>query len=400
MTARVWHRWLGAVVGLLLLYLGVSGTVVQMIDLATILRHAPARAPDMIAMRESIDGPGNYAVIVAADDDAAPLPPGYDAIAALTRGFAATGGRKVSWLELRMAGGQPVVQAQVGEQEQRYAAISGSRLADPPPPPHGQQSSNHLSAKNWHRLHALGDGILWLNALAGIALGAMVLLGLVVWYRLYRARYRMGRTALFWPGGGTSRGWHRGLAIVAALPLLVVAVSGTILSIDSLMMAVYRLEHPDRILHGMAPVGMIADYSRPLSAGEIAPMARTTLAAFAAADPARPIKALRLRYFAGYAQGVIIAGGDQTGQLVFDARSGRRLSMSEPGYPDTVFPTGWEWHERLKRIHRGDFFGPAGRWLSLLAGLSLTWFAASGLWMYYGLWERRARKGRMAVLWR
>jgi hypothetical protein len=55
---------------------------VQTVDLAAILRRAPATDPDMIAIRESLDGPGNYAVIAPADYAAPALP--------------------AAWIELRM----------------------------------------------------------------------------------------------------------------------------------------------------------------------------------------------------------------------------------------------------------------------------------------------------------
>lgn len=391
------HRALGLCAGALLLYVGVTGVVVQSVDLAAILRQAPATDPDMIAIRESLNGPGNYAVIAAPDYAAAALPADTDIPAAFARA-AAHATAPPRWIEMRMVNGHPVVQAMVEGAVRRFDPANGQPLPDPPTiaAPDGPSPSAHLAAKRWHRLWALGDGLLWIDALGGVALGMLVCFGLAMWWRLWRARLRMGRRALWWSAGGRVRAWHRGLALVAALPLLVVSISGTVLSIDSLSLAVYRWRHPDRLMFGMVPVGMVADESGPLSPAAAARMAAVTMAA----NGHRAVRVLRVRLFAGMPQGVVITADPEPRQRVFDTRSGRRVSMNEPGYPDTVFPTGWEWHERIKRIHRGDWLGLPGRLLDLLAGLSLVWFAGSGVWIYAQLWRRRARGGRRAPFWR
>ncbi len=128
-------------------------------------------------------------------------------------------------------------------------------------------------------------------------------------------------------------------------------------------------------------------------------MAQTTLAACRAIRGSTPIKVIRLRYFSGMPQGVIVTGGEDTAQLVFNAASGRRVSMTEPNYPYTGFPFGWEEHELVKRIHRGDVFGVPGRLMDVFAGCSLVFLSISGLSMYLDLWRRRKRMGRTGLFW-
>ena len=70
---------------LVLLYLGVTGTIVQLVDLRALVTHAPATAPDMMAIRESIDGTSNYAVIAAPDYAAPAFNADYDWHAGLAR---------------------------------------------------------------------------------------------------------------------------------------------------------------------------------------------------------------------------------------------------------------------------------------------------------------------------
>jgi uncharacterized iron-regulated membrane protein len=100
------------------------------------------------------------------------------------------------------------------------------------------------------------------------------------------------------------------------------------------------------------------------------------------------------------AQGVIITGGNDTRQVIFDASTGRRASMTEPGYPYTGFPFGWEEHEFMKKIHRGDALGIPGRMLDVFAGSSLVFLSVSGLCMYLDLRRRRRRAGRSGIFWK
>jgi hypothetical protein len=403
---RTLHRNLGIAVSALLIYFAGSGVVVQAIDLVTLLRHAPATAPNMMAIRESLDGPDNFAVIAPRDYAVAALPADLDPVAALARIAASlcaeAGGRPLRYVELRMDGRRPVGEGATADRVLRADARTGAVLADAPRPPasNGPASSGHLLAKRWHRLWLLGDWMLWINALAGIALGIMVLSGLRVYFQLLRARARAGRRSPFWRTGGRWRMVHRNVALVAAAFLAVVSVSGTLLSIDSFALQVAKATHPDQLVHGTVLAGMVNDYSSPLPPPvRLAAWARSTMAAFRAEGEQGPIKVLRLRYFAGIAQGVIVTGDGEVRQRVFDADSGRAVTSTEPGYPLTGFPFGWHEHEIMKRIHRGDIIGLPGRLMDLFAGLSLLFLAGSGLWLYLEQYRKLKRVGRSRLFW-
>lgn len=73
--------------------------------------------------------------------------------------------------------------------------------------------------------------------------------------------------------------------------------------------------------------------------------------------------------------------------------------MTEPSYPYQGFPFGWEEHELMKQIHRGDIIGVPGRLMDLFAGLSLIFLSASGLVMYVDLLRRRRLGGRKQLFW-
>jgi len=75
---RPLHRIIGTIILVFVLYFGVTGLIVQSIDLRAIATHAAATDPEMLAIRESIDGTPNFAVIQAGDYAAAALPPQFD----------------------------------------------------------------------------------------------------------------------------------------------------------------------------------------------------------------------------------------------------------------------------------------------------------------------------------
>jgi uncharacterized iron-regulated membrane protein len=76
------------------------------------------------------------------------------------------------------------------------------------------------------------------------------------------------------------------------------------------------------------------------------------------------------------------------------------MTQTEPGYPEIAFPFGWQGHQWLKKIHRGDMFGMPGRWFALIGGVALVYLSVSGIVMYFQMWTRRKQRGRPAFVWR
>lgn len=48
----------------------------------------------------------------------------------------------------------------------------------------------------------------------------------------------------------------------------------------------------------------------------------------------------------------------------------------------------------IKHLHAGQPFGPIGTLLSVLSGMALVFFAGSGLWLYLGMWRKRAARAQ------
>ena len=402
---RTLHRVVSLFVALFTLYLGVTGTLIQLIDLHTLYGRAPATDPDMRAIREGFDGPDGFAVITPADYTASALPAGFDYGAALRRLLAAAqprlGGQPLTYAEIRMVGLEPTGLIESGRQLlQLDFATGGSQLTPAPKPVPTVVPSLRNTIKHFHRMtfevadtagSPLGIWPLWISPLVGLALVLFVITGLVMYFRMLSARRRIGKRDWFWSAGGWWRTLHRWLSVCAAAFILVVALSGEFLAIDSLYLALSLSRGPPPA-HTLPP--------SPVAVAELPSMLQTTLAAFHAAGANLPLKVVRLRTYGGMPQGVLIAGqGDDTRQMVFDAVSGRKAGQSEPGYPSTGFMLGWEAHQIGKAIHRGSIIGMPGRWMDLLAGLSIVFLSVSGGVMYLQLWNRRRRAGRPGLVW-
>jgi len=53
-----------------------------------------------------------------------------------------------------------------------------------------------------------------------------------------------------------------------------------------------------------------------------------------------------------------------------------------------------EWNHWLKKVHSGEIVGGGGIAVNLLSGIALAYFAGSGFWMYFTMWQRRRRARR------
>jgi hypothetical protein len=374
--------------------------------LRALVTHAPPTDPDMLMMRQHIYGTPNYAVVSAPDYVAPALPAGFDWVAGIRRaaqlGRAAAPGADLQLVEVRGVAGHPAGRVRMGDKSMIFDLASGRPLpasALPPPEPGRDTSAPRANFKFFHRFNYIGQLATGLDGLAGAALAALLITGLWHYARLLSARRRMGRDALLWKGGGTWRQLHRWIALVSALPVLWLATTGFILSIDNVTPGIAGIfRGPPGPQAGPNPFD--GYLGAPLHDAQLDGMTRATLAAFHAGQGDPGIKVLQLRYFAGYAQGVVIAADPATTQHVYNTTTGAAMSMTEPGYPKVGFPLGWEWHQRMKQLHRGDWFGMTGRWLDFAGAFGALYLLVSGAVMYLDLRRRRAKNGRTDWVWK
>ena len=395
------HRILAIGACLVLLYLGVTGSWMTLIDLSTTLGGAPESDATMRSINEGKDGNADYAVLSAADYTAKPLPGALDVQRTMAAALPAlrrlAPGAGATFVELRMAGDRPVVQARFGQQpmfgQGEYSeniravdAATGAGVPAVDAAPMSPIPTTRQSLKEWHRFWTRHDKpAVYFELLSGIALWVLLITGLTLYFRLLKQRRKIKRPQMFWMTSDSWRGWHRGVSVTSAILLLVVAATGTWLGFESTW-------------HTFVPRSPHHDVPA-LSDDEVIRLAGATAAATRAATPGVPIKVVRVRDYWGMKQGVVVTDEKVTRQIVFDTATGRQVGLNEPNYPATGFPLGIGVHEFMKHLHSGFLFGWWARAFDLLAGLALVFLSGSGLWMYVEMYRKRLRSGRRGLFW-
>lgn len=405
---RTVHRAISVVALLFMLWIGVTGSAIQLFDLSALLRNAPESDPVMQSLNEGKFGNPPYAIVLRSDWSADALPAGLDKARAFNTVVAALHrqlpGKQPSFVELRMDSGRPIGQAgfpdprpapgRRGPSFKLYAydALSGAAVAP-------MDSSLAVPVRSWrqelkelHRFWGLAWGSrrdvpgVWIELMSGLALWTLMITGLITYVRLLRQRRRMKRGQVFWLSGGTLRGLHRSVAISAAIILMFIAGSGTWIGFESVWNTL-QAHHSEGDLI-------------PLTDAEIRSEVAATLAILQREQPGIAMRVLRVRNFSGVREGVVVTREKVTRQLVFETQTGKSMRLTEPEYPRQHFIFGVETHENVKHFHMGLTLGIWARVLSLLGGLALVFLAGSGLTLYCQMWNKRRSAGRRAFVWK
>ena len=250
---RAVHRLVMLVIVIVVVYLGATGTMIQLVDLRSIFTHAPADDPNVEAMREAADGPGNYAVIAPKDYTAPALPQGSDFAAMLARTMQSVrltvGDTPLRYVELRMADGKPVGIVESAGRLAQFDAQTGQIISSGPVPRPARApvSQFHQSTRNMfkvlHRMTLFGNYALFINVIVGVGLFIMIVTGLVMYFKMLAARRKSGSSNLFWTREGANKDWnrslHRAVGLVSAVFLVVVSLSGLWLAYESLYLGFY-----------------------------------------------------------------------------------------------------------------------------------------------------------------
>jgi uncharacterized iron-regulated membrane protein len=401
MLMRRYHRYIAVFALLFAAWFSITGGLTQIIDLQAILRNAPGTDPSMEAMRVGINGPPNFVVINGDDYQAPPLPADLrldKALDTAIEGARSSLGEAApfSFVDLRVRGGRAVSEILSAGKLYTFDLRTGEAVGAPVAyklRPLSNENAVRNVSKAVHRFRYFGEWPLVIGVIGGSLLLIMIVTGSLLYLQLYKGRMRMKRRDPFWSAGGTWRTLHRSIGIVAAAFLLVIVTTGTLIEISSVGVSINKWRNGGR-------PGLTADVSRPLADGELPGMLSTTLRAYHADAGNAPIRAVRLRYFAGMPQGIVISGEDEARQRNYNAATGRHAGLTEPGYPGTDLIFGWNGEQILKKIHRGDMFGLTGRWISLLSAFSLLYLAISGLAVFLELWRKRGKAGRHGLFWK
>lgn len=428
-------------------------------------------------MQEGMYGPNGFALIQVTDFSAPALPDGFDydkAIGTVLRAVHAQqntgsdphgGGdaaySPVAWIELRVSNGIPIGQAMVGTRLEAFNARTGDPVEPVPTktipqggalPPSLRQKLKTLH-RFWNRQDTPG---VYVEFLAGLILWTMTVSGLMMYFRLWRTRWKQERPQPLWlTGGRWWRAWHRVTSILAAVFLLWMSFTGTWIGFESSYGPIKRVFASKPIVlqptaaqvavavsgagvsgnggqdgQGQQPSvlgsglndgrgagrgpggagdpggragggrGNALDFLLPLRDTEVRQMTAVTLNSMKQIHPTLTIKAIRLRTYGQTKQGVVITGGGETtNQYVFNADSGQPASLNEQGYPASNFPFGTQVHENIKHLHSGDYFGIPARLMNLFAGFSLAFLSISGIFVYMDMWLKRRKGGRKSPIW-
>lgn len=402
MSALRLHRFAALVGFPLLVYIVGTGAATEWTDLF-VPQHLGDEMPESRAAL--IYGPPNFRVQSAIDYDSSSLANDFNFGSALahtaTLARSTAPDSELRFVEVRSVRGRPIGHARMNSEDLAFDLDTDARLSGAAflqPQPSAEPPSLRQTFANLHRPKTLGTIDAWNNLIAGLFIVELLVSGLIQYRRLWKVRGENNWRSLLWCSADRLRSVHRGLALIATLPVLWLLLSGLALSVDSVIPALQAIVSSTERLEP-ARDRFSAEFSRPISESELAPMTAVTLAAYHHIEPAIPIKVVRLRYFGSDPQGVVIAADDQRSQYVFSTRDGQRVSIAELRYPKLFFPGGWKTHQTLKQLHRGDYFGLTGQWIASITAASLLFLLGSGATLWVQEWRRRCKAGQPQVFW-
>jgi len=377
---RKWHRQIMTVFIFTLTYWVISGLIMALYD---------ATDRTQVWAIEG-GGPGARVTDFAMNAQAIPAPNALQA--GIDAARVAVGGMAIASVDLRQVGTATRLQfadASGARTRMRrfYAdttAPMSDRVADgdsgAPPPPNVTLRN---TIKKWHRGNILGIPGQLVGLTTGLALIGLAVTGVLTYLQLWQPRRRAHKGALFWSGRESLwRRLHRWVAIVAAVFVLNIAVSGVILAVGEIQLNLFLVHHIGTPPYPR-PTPMPAVSSGPLT-GDLRAMLDTSYRAAQAAAPGAAIAALTLINRDGLVKGLVTLAGANPRVLAFDATSG--APVADWATTGTQAGNGYyaDWHQVLKRFHRGDIIGHfAGRYFDLLAGLALLYLVISAGVLYF-----------------
>ena len=86
------------------------------------------------------------------------------------------------------------------------------------------------------------------------------------------------------------------------------------------------------------------------------------------------------------------------GQPPSEAASANQNLAPIPGQPN-IRPRKMGLMGIVKHIHSGEYFGPIGIVINIICGFALFFFSISGIWIYWQMFQSRAKIGRKEIFW-
>jgi hypothetical protein len=354
----------------------------------------------------ALEGAGPGTRLIDRTPTPQPLPP-LQSLGGISEALAESAAIEIASVRLRMVGSEPEIEFATAEGNRdfvrRFSAKTGEPMTqsqvegnrDLPPAPNVIRRNE---IKSWHRGNIAGITGQVVGLLTGLGLISIAVTGIGTYVRLWRLR--KGTLVLFWSARESLwRRAHRWIAIVAAVLVLNLALTGSVLAYGEIQLWAFLNLH----------IGVPPPYPRPspmppLSEGALQGDIQNLIAvAYDSAqgsDASVSITRIELVSRRGAEIALVSFGGTQPHIKAFDSSTG--LATQDWAERGLQQGNGYftDWHQVIKRLHRGDIVGHfAGRYLTLATGLALAYLVTSGIVMYVHLLRRRAA-GRQTLFWR
>ncbi|MGC3982013.1 MAG: PepSY-associated TM helix domain-containing protein [Steroidobacteraceae bacterium] len=391
------HRWVMTVFAVMLVYWTASGLLMAIYD-ATDGKQVWA-----------IEGGGPGARLTDFATNAAPLPDPESLTTGIATAVAAMGERSIASANLRVvpAGIRLQLAEASGDRDTmgRFFADSGAAMtalqADGDPDanvPAYVTQRNTLKA--WHRGNIVGFPGQFLGLFTGLALITLTITGAIVYLQLWKSRRKFGKPGFFWNTRDSLwRRLHRWISIVAAAFILNIAISGSILAYSEIQLNLFLQKGIGAPPYPRpSPMPAVSAAALPKDVGLLL---QTTYRAALADHPASSIVDLQIVMRDGLAKGLVTIGGAMPSILAFDAQTG--ASISDWAVTGKQVGNGYyaDWHQAMKRIHRGDIIGSyVGRYIDIIAGVALLYLVISGVVMYVQMLQKRKQLQRGGWFWK
>jgi hypothetical protein len=208
------------------------------------------------------------------------------------------------------------------------------------------------------------------------------------------------------------RTFHRWTMTIAALFLVYVAGTGVIIQLIDMKSLYTHAPASDPTMQSiregiMGPPGFAvistADYTAarlPVKA-DLGQLVATVQKAARAVVRSEALSWVELRMDGNTPVGIVAVSGANAHRLKFNALTGEAMGSAESESPFAMFNHGPPSpHDVMKGLHRGDFIGHVGAWISLLVSLLLVTMVISGLTLYFNMLANRQKSGRPGWFWR
>lgn len=357
----------------------------------------------------AIEGGGPGARLNDAAVTALPIPDPASLASGISAAQASIGQLPVASVDLRMTGSIPRLEFAEASGDRntmgRFYAETGAPMtalvADGDPDadvPAYVTKRNTLKA--WHRGNIAGLTGQFIGLFTGLALIVLTITGVLLYFKLWNARRAAGRHGFFWQTKDSLwRRLHRWTSIVVAAFVLNIAISGCILAYGEIQLHFF-------LDHGIgAPLYPRPSPLPPVSAGvlprEVNTLLQTAYQAALKDSPTARITAIQLIQRDGIAKSLVTLGGETPKTLAFNAASGQPVADWTTGGVQVGNGYFADWHQAVKRIHRGDIIGHfGGRFIDMGAGLALLYLVISSLALYFDMFQRRNKLGRKGWFWK